>query len=375
MSELVFNEEIKQLTVDNKNFADLWNGVHQKLLENTKFNKKQIEKLFNDLNDVLVQFDGYLTADELYALLEKGIKGDKGDPFTYLDFTAEQLEALKGEKGDVGEQGPQGEKGEDGITYTFTFEDLTEAQKETLKGPQGPQGIQGEKGETGAQGIQGPKGDKGEQGIQGPQGVQGPSGATAINDASTATNAIWSAYKTYTEIEGLKTTSVNGKTQVAVAINGKLGTALTVATSYADMAYYINSMVGSVIGAFTYLTTPSNFRLHKSNTTISNCKLQVGTLIYCMNTSGIGYIDTSISNQTGVFMEDGFILTELAGYDSDLIAIPSSQLFQFKETLSAGNSPNRRYSSHYFSIFRVDRANFDATAFRSGTTLSFFAVV
>lgn len=28
------------------------------------------------------------------------IKGDKGDPFTYEDFTPEQLEALKGEKGD-----------------------------------------------------------------------------------------------------------------------------------------------------------------------------------------------------------------------------------------------------------------------------------
>ena len=33
---------------------------------------------------------------------EKGVTGDKGDPFTYEDFTAEQLEALKGEKGDTG---------------------------------------------------------------------------------------------------------------------------------------------------------------------------------------------------------------------------------------------------------------------------------
>ncbi len=35
----------------------------------------------------------------------KGPKGDKGDPFTYEDFTAEQLAALKGEKGDTGEPG------------------------------------------------------------------------------------------------------------------------------------------------------------------------------------------------------------------------------------------------------------------------------
>lgn len=32
-------------------------------------------------------------------------KGDKGDPFTYDDFTPEQLEALKGEKGDKGDDG------------------------------------------------------------------------------------------------------------------------------------------------------------------------------------------------------------------------------------------------------------------------------
>lgn len=32
----------------------------------------------------------------------QGLKGDKGDPFTYADFTAEQLEALKGPKGEDG---------------------------------------------------------------------------------------------------------------------------------------------------------------------------------------------------------------------------------------------------------------------------------
>ena len=52
-----------------------------------------------------------------------GLKGDKGDPFTYSDFTTEQLATLKGEKGD-----------------------------------------KGDKGDTGAQGIQGEKGDKGDKG-------------------------------------------------------------------------------------------------------------------------------------------------------------------------------------------------------------------
>ena len=31
-------------------------------------------------------------------------KGEKGDPFTYEDFTSEQLESLKGEKGEMGEK-------------------------------------------------------------------------------------------------------------------------------------------------------------------------------------------------------------------------------------------------------------------------------
>ena len=74
-------------------------------------------------------------------------KGEKGDPFTYEDFTQEQLDALKGEKGEKGDTGEKGETGE--------------------AGAQGPQGIQGE---TGPQGPQGPKGDTGEQGPQGQAG-------------------------------------------------------------------------------------------------------------------------------------------------------------------------------------------------------------
>ena len=44
----------------------------------------------------------------------KGNPGEKGDAFTYADFTAAQLAALKGEKGDKGDTGPQGPKG-DGV--------------------------------------------------------------------------------------------------------------------------------------------------------------------------------------------------------------------------------------------------------------------
>lgn len=72
----------------------------------------------------------------------KGPKGDKGEPFTYEDFTEEQLEALRGPKGDIGEQGPQGIQGE--------------------VGPQGEKGEKGDAGEQGPQGIQGKQGEPGE---------------------------------------------------------------------------------------------------------------------------------------------------------------------------------------------------------------------
>ena len=113
----------------------------------------------------------------------QGIQGPKGDAFTYADFTAAQLAALTGPQGPQGEQGiqgiqgPQGEQGVQGIQGpkgekgdkgdAFTYADFTEEQLAALTGPQGPQGIQGEQGE---QGVQGEQGEQGPQGIQGPQG-------------------------------------------------------------------------------------------------------------------------------------------------------------------------------------------------------------
>ena len=97
-----------------------------------------------------------------------GVKGDTGE------------QGSQGEQGPKGEQGPQGERGEKGDA--FLYSDFTQAQLDSLRGPQGLQGIQGEQGpqgEQGAQGEQGPQGEQGAQGEQGPQGkqgVQGPQG-------------------------------------------------------------------------------------------------------------------------------------------------------------------------------------------------------
>lgn len=63
---------------------------------------------------------------------DKGDPGEKGDPFTYEDFTAEQLAALKGEKGDP-----------------FTYADFTPEQLANLKGKDGVDGKDGTNGKDG----------------------------------------------------------------------------------------------------------------------------------------------------------------------------------------------------------------------------------
>ena len=172
---------------------------------------------------------------------DKGEPGEKGDSLTFEDLTAEQVELLrgprgfqgergiqgepgvagdKGEKGDQGEQGPAGEAGPAGPQGEkgegFKFEDLTDEQKEELRGPEGRRGPQGLKGDdlvfedltdeqkeelrgpkgdplkfedltqdqinelksdiAGPEGPQGPAGEAGPQGEQGPQGEVGPAG-------------------------------------------------------------------------------------------------------------------------------------------------------------------------------------------------------
>lgn len=108
--------------------------------------------------------------------LTPGPKGDKGDPFTYNDFTAEQLAALKGEKGDKGDTGDVG--------------------------PQGPQGIQGPAGADGAKGDKGDKGDTGETGPQGPKGDQGDIGPAGPKGANGLTTSISVNGSTYNHING-----------------------------------------------------------------------------------------------------------------------------------------------------------------------------
>lgn len=64
-------------------------------------------------------------AEKIYTLIDKAIeagqlKGDKGEPFKYSDFTPEQLESLRGPQG---KPGPKGQKGD---SYILTENDKKE---------------------------------------------------------------------------------------------------------------------------------------------------------------------------------------------------------------------------------------------------------
>lgn len=112
--------------------------------------------------------NGTITDDGTQTIIE-GVKGDKGDPFTYEDLTDEQKEEMRGLQG---ERGPIGKTivpnvDDDGI-MSFTVQDTAIAPNNVnVRGPQGPQGVQG---------PMGPQGGPGPQGIQGVAGVQGPMG-------------------------------------------------------------------------------------------------------------------------------------------------------------------------------------------------------
>lgn len=150
---------------------DKVNGVHVDL--SNYYNKGEVDA---KVQAVTPDLSTYATKAEVEAKVstvtgqkgDPGPKGDKGDPFTYADFTPDQLAALKGPKGDqgiqgvAGPQGPVGPKGDAGV--------------QGQQGPQGQPGPKGDRGEKGEQGAKGEQGPAGPQGIQGPVGPQGPKG-------------------------------------------------------------------------------------------------------------------------------------------------------------------------------------------------------
>ena len=72
--------------------------------------------------------DGSIEFEELTEEQKEMLRGPKGDPFTYDDFTAEQLEALRGPQGiqgPKGDTGPQGPTGANGNSATIQVGSVT----------------------------------------------------------------------------------------------------------------------------------------------------------------------------------------------------------------------------------------------------------
>ena len=83
------------------------------------------------------------------------------------------LKYLTGPQGPQGIQGVQGPPGRDGVV---TFENLSQAQRNSLKGDRGDRGEQGPPGPVGPRGADGARGATGERGAIGPAGPVGPTG-------------------------------------------------------------------------------------------------------------------------------------------------------------------------------------------------------
>lgn len=155
----------------------------------------------------------------------ESLRGEKGDPFVYADFTEEQLARLKGPQGERGETGPQGTRGLQGE-----------------KGDPGAAGEPGEQGPKGEQGIQGPEGPKGDAGPAGPQGLKGDKG-----DPGSTGEPGKSAYQA--AVDG-------GYTGTEAEFNAILATAVPSSRKINDqpLTYDVN-ITAAMIGAYTQSET------------------------------------------------------------------------------------------------------------------------
>ena len=99
-----------------------------------------------------------------------------------------QLRYLTGPQGERGPKGETGERGPAGRDGVVTFENLSQSQRNSLKGDRGEQGPPGPPGPRGADGARGERGATGERGVTGPAGPAGPAGPTGERGHSLTAN-------------------------------------------------------------------------------------------------------------------------------------------------------------------------------------------
>ena len=87
--------------------------------------------------DGAVSFDRLTPSQKAQLKGDKGEKGDKGDKGEQGIQGEKGEQGEKGDKGDKGEKGDKGDQGEKGADGTVEFDELTPAQRESLKGEPG----------------------------------------------------------------------------------------------------------------------------------------------------------------------------------------------------------------------------------------------
>ena len=140
--KLFLKNETQSIHIANFHFYIIDSGIEKAISKEIDVNLIQdtVTNVVRDnLDDLLTDDFKVEITDTLKDYVDEnsskflGPKGDKGEPFTYEDFTQEQLESLKGDKGPQGERGPIGPPGENGVNgedgqdgKSFTPSDLTD---------------------------------------------------------------------------------------------------------------------------------------------------------------------------------------------------------------------------------------------------------
>ena len=115
--------------------VDYFDGIDGKDFVFSDFTTEQLEDLKLKIVDTEFDSDGNTLVtftDGSEVTVNRGLKGEQGE---------------KGDKGDRGQTGAKGDKGD-----ALTWDDLTQTQKDSLKGEKGDKGDKGDKGEDGRDG-------------------------------------------------------------------------------------------------------------------------------------------------------------------------------------------------------------------------------
>lgn len=120
-----------------------------------------------------------------------------------------ELKYMSGPQGERGIQGIQGPPGRDGVV---TFENLSQAQRNSLKGDRGepgPRGLQGPPGPAGQRGADGQPGQRGADGARGATGERGHSLNAGVRIEGTFRNGVNSQLNVMVDVyyDGVKVTS------------------------------------------------------------------------------------------------------------------------------------------------------------------------